>query len=282
MQLKDLLKVYGFYIEKVKLVRHPRSKKEVKKCLELGFIDEYQSSQDRQVFKDCDYIISFLGGKERSAELYGCYKINGSRKRSKALMPPNYPYPDHFKRGGFYYHLTRTELLGDLEGRLIVDWGKATKAWVQNATNEKEIIAILPKKGIRKVKDFIGYDETILTLGELETIINDPIIYADWHSVLSAINAVYLIVDTKSGKQYVGTSYHSEGLIGRWKCYVETEDGGNQGISEFIIKNEDKNKNFQFSILRVLPKTISANEAISIEALYKKKLQCIKFGLNRN
>lgn len=39
---------------------------------------------------------------------------------------------------------------------------------------------------------------------------------------------------------------------------------------------------FQFSILQVLPKTLSPEEVTNIETLYKNKLLSKKFGMNAN
>lgn len=41
-------------------------------------------------------------------------------------------------------------------------------------------------------------------------------------------------------------------------------------------------ENFQFTILQVLPKTLTAEEVIGIENLYKRKLLSINFGMNEN
>ena len=39
---------------------------------------------------------------------------------------------------------------------------------------------------------------------------------------------------------------------------------------------------FQFSILQILPKTVTDEEVIRIESLWKSKLLSIKFGMNDN
>lgn len=47
--------------------------------------------------------------------------------------------------------------------------------------------------------EFKGYDKIILKFSELEEILSDKTLYEIWHSALASINAIYLIVDTKSG-----------------------------------------------------------------------------------
>ena len=44
---------------------------------------------------------------------------------------------------------------------------------------------------------------------------------------MAAVNAVYLIVDTKTGDRYVGSTYGYDGLLGRWSVYVATGGHGN-------------------------------------------------------
>ena len=37
-----------------------------------------------------------------------------------------------------------------------------------------------------------------------------------WHTALSTVNAVYLIVDRENGRKYVGSAYGKGDLLGRW------------------------------------------------------------------
>ena len=41
---------------------------------------------------------------------------------------------------------------------------------------------------------------------------------------------VYLITDTSNGKMYVGSAYGENMILGRWKSYVKTGHGGNEGL----------------------------------------------------
>ena len=53
-------------------------------------------------------------------------------------------------------------------------------------------------------------------------------------------------------------------------------------MKEMICNYPERYHSFQFSILQILPKTLTPDEVISIEATYKKKLLSIKFGMNNN
>lgn len=102
--------------------------------------------------------------------------------------------------------------------------------------------------------------------------------------MLSAIRGVYLITDLNTGKLYVGSAYGDDGIWGRWSEYVVTGGhGGNKSLRELIEKDEHyASKHFQFSILMLLPKTVTADEAVSKEKLFKRKLGSNSFGLNKN
>ena len=56
----------------------------------------------------------------------------------------------------------------------------------------------------------------------------------------------------------------------------------NKRLKEILVNNPDYVYNFRFSILMLLPKTITRDEAIEKELLYKKKLGTNSFGLNLN
>lgn len=283
MNLSTILEEYNLNLESVKLVRHAYSRVDVQEICEQGFIEEYLKEQDKPIFDKCTHVLSFLGTDDANAIFLGCYKVgqkcSGSEKKSKC--PPNFPYPE-FYNVGCHYELELTDIMSELKNRLVIHWGKGTRMFHHWATQKKEIVAIYSPKNMRKVRPFKSYEETILSFIELETIANDPITYEDWHSALSNINCIYLICDTKNGWQYIGSTYGTGGIIERWKDYIVTKDGGDIGIKKELDKNPMSYKKFQFSILRILPKSVTQDEAINIETLYKRKLCSRQFGTNKN
>lgn len=287
MKLSSVLREYGIDIKNTKIVRHPYNKQEIKKIYDSGFIEAYQCEQGNAVFDNCKYILAFLGTSNTNAMFLGCYEI-GKRyegEEKKQRMPSGFPYPEYFEHG-YYYEMSKTDKMSDLENRLVIDWGKSTRSWHQWAENDKDIIAVYSPKNMREVKEFKSYEETVLSFSELQTIINDPITYEDWRISLSNVNGIYLICDTILNKLYIGSTYNDDGIWGRWKCYAETHDGGDEGIKRLLSdqKNRDAYLNFQFSILRILPKQIIPDEAIAIENLYKTKFNIRNsiYGLNDN
>ena len=129
---------------------------------------------------------------------------------------------------------------------------------------------------------FSGYENLILSYRELKEIVENQSVYSEWHTALSSVNAIYLIVDRTTGKQYVGSAYGEGGLLGRWSYYVSTLHGGNKLMKELICCYPERYQDFQFSILQILPKTLTSNEIIDLETLYKRKLLSFKFGMNDN
>ena len=134
---------------------------------------------------------------------------------------------------------------------------------------------------VSKLTDF---ENMRLSFDELEALLRHLIFYSDWVGALSTTYAIYLITDTVSGKQYVGSAYGKNGLYGRWSEYVNTRHGGNKKIKELLKEDSERYHKFQFSILQILPKSLAVDNTsvIEIESLWKSKLNTIPFGLNDN
>ncbi len=280
LYLSDILRRAGLDIRKVKLIRHALSDTEFKSCYDLGFIQEYTQIQKKDFARGFDYWITFLSDKGTSAKLEGVYKVNGFTDRPTTPVPEGFPHPEWYSRYNEfgYFNLERTNILEDLVGRLIIDWGKGTRGWHHNATTEKPVLAIQESQRM----SFAGYENIILTYDELKEIIKDSTVYENWHTALSSVYAIYLITDTTNGSQYIGSAYGKGGLLSRWTCYVDTKHGHNKGVKEVICNYPDRYKDFQFSVLQILPKTITDEEVIKLESLYKRKLLTKEFGMNDN
>ncbi len=286
MHLSSIFKEYGVDIQNTKLVRHPLNKPDIRDVYDKGMIEAYQESQSKNCFDNCKYIASFVGTTKTEAKFIGLYEIVSfvDGEAVKQYMPKDYPYPDHFDKDHRYYQMKKLTVMEDLIDRLIIDWGKATLSWFQWAENDKEVLSIASREEI----PFPGYESFIKSYSELAEIIdaadsgNDR--YRKWREALSNVNGIYLICDTKHNKQYIGSTYNDEGILGRWAQYIKTKDGGDVGIKEHLKKYPDAHLGFQFTILKILPKPISIDEATQVESLYKNKL-CTRneeYGLNRN
>ena len=278
LYFSDVLNKVGLDPRKVKLIRHALTDKGFRDCYDKNMILEYTRLQKRGFSKDYDYWCVFISGKGTLAKLFACYKAGDSVPDCPNAVPEGFPHPEWFQGKGSYFNLEHTDLLKDYENRLTIDWGNSTRMWHQKGTTEKPIVSIQADE--KKV--FSGFEDLILTYDELKEIILNPTVYEAWHTALSSFNAIYLIVDRESGKQYIGSAYGKDGLLGRWSCYVSSLHGHNKRMKELICAYPERYHHFQFSILQILPKTATDDEIIRTESLYKKKLFTIPFGMNDN
>lgn len=263
---------------RVMLIRHALTDKGFKDCYDKNMVLEYTRMQKNGFSKDYDYWCIFISGKGTLAKFFACYQVKGFVPNTREIMPQGFPHPEWFQGENAYFDLKYIDLLKEYEGRLMIDWGKSTRMWHQKGTTEKPIVAIQADE--KKV--FSGFEDLILTYDELKEIVENPIVYEAWHTALSSVNAIYLIVDRETGKQYVGSAYGKDGLLGRWSSYVNSLHGNNKQMKELIYASPERYHQFQFSILQILPKTMTDDEVVHTETLYKKKLLSISFGMNDN
>lgn len=284
MNLTELVKMRGFDISgKIKLVRHQDSRYDMNLLHKLGMINFYQSIQSKDVFGNCDYILSFLGEEGTKAIYIGAYEKGASSQFNKNTnkVPNGFPYMEFLEQPLFHYQFKKIELLDDLVNRLVIDWGKSTRSWFQwlNVEKPKKIIEVLPQG---YVKEFPGFDDTILSFNELHVIIKNPDANRIWHTMLSSVAGIYLIVDMIDGSQYVGSAYGQDGILGRWTNYVDNRHGGNSRMKDLLEAEPERYNNFQFTVLRTLPKSLTNAQVIAYEQIYKQKLGSRAFGLNGN
>ncbi len=283
ISIRELLSLRGLDVSKrIKVVRHKDSRKEVviRGKLEKGnpydwyrynrdlFIG-YQSEQGKEVFKNVDYIISFIGEHGTTARFVGVYHIEGMNET-------------YFPDGNICYNYQMTQVKGfeELEERIIIDWGDSAISWHQWLTEDKDkdIIEIAP--GFDNI--FPGYENVLLRLGDMQNIILKKE-YPEWKRMLSAVNCIYVISDKKSKSLYVGSTYNQEGIWGRWKQYAETNGHGHDVTLRKLCESDSQyGNNFTWSILEILPLNISQDEAVAIETRYKNKFGREVCSLNNN
>lgn len=133
----------------------------------------------------------------------------------------------------------------------------------------------------RLVKPFSDYSSVELSYLELSEIIQNH--YSDYYNALSTVKGIYMIIDGNTGKLYVGSAYGKEGIWGRWSSYAYSFHGENIELKALYNNyGEEYFKKFKYTILQILPKTISDKEVIEIESKYKKRFMTREFGLNDN
>ena len=130
--------------------------------------------------------------------------------------------------------------------------------------------------------DFPGYYNFTLSYDQLTTMVSNPDSNREWQRMQSSVSGVYVVLDQRTGKQYVGSAYGSGGIWARWRTYAKWPSGGNALLKELLNASPGRYKRFQFSILRVLEPSAQKDEVIHQELLTKRKLGSRAFGLNCN
>jgi hypothetical protein len=275
----DLLRLKGFDLNsRFKLVRHQQSGADLHDLLRRGSLDAYQSFQNRPVFDNVDFIVSFIGDGRTLARLVGVYKVIGRKPTHAGQLPEGCPHRQWLDTN-YFYGMQRVPGFEDLANRVVVEWGKGTRRWDQWPTN-KPVVEIL-RKGqlLRPFDDYLGFT---LTYNELTFLTSEPETNKEWRARLSAVAGVYLILATTTGAQYVGSAHGVDGFWGRWAAYGKDGHGGNKLLRDLMANDSAYPEAFSYSILQILPLTFARSEVLKWESLYKLKLGSRAIGLNVN
>jgi hypothetical protein len=281
LALENLLTPFGFDQSRpTKLVRHKDKRLDVDLLYRAGQFEEYQSLQKREVFSNCKTLISFVGRSGTHALFVGIYHVVRVEGPKAHALSIDFKFPEMDVSNHYLYTLERDRRFDELQGRLVIDWGAGALSWVQKfRPNLKPVVEVLPRG---YVGEFPGFMDVVLRFDELVNIVKNPLSHRDWHRMLKSIAAVYLILDTKTGNQYVGSAYGVNGLLSRWATYTENGHGGNKQLIALLALRPTAKEDFQFSILQTLPASTTANQVIADEGRHKQKLGSRAHGLNSN
>ena len=278
--LSELLAARGFVPDprRVKLVRHKDSRFDLEALRSTGWFDVYQKYQSKPVFDGCSEIVVFLGEESFYSRFVGVYAVGTRTAAAEAPLPPGCPHPE-WGRSEHFYPLEKRRGLEDLEDRLVIDWGKGALAWHQWFV-DRAVVEIRPQG--RALPPFRDYLRVQLSFDELVLLAAQPDAHRDWVAGLSAVGAIYLLVDGLSGEQYVGSATGNGGLWQRWCEYAKTGHCHNVRLKELCDRGQGHPAAFTFSILETFSRSLSREEARSLEAFFKTKLGSRAFGLNAN
>jgi len=187
---------------------------------------------------------------------------------------------------GVNYEGTEIDAYRPYFGRTIIQYRKTHQTqtvFAENILDSLNVLQILPS--IYDGIDFPGYDRVRLKFDELATIIHRQ--KKDWIAALENQKAVYLITDTFSGRQYVGSAYGENGmLLRRWTNYITNGHGGNKLLQEIVDDTkygfQYVKDNFQYSILENYNARVEKKIILARETWWKETLGSRAFGLNAN
>lgn len=237
---------------------------------------EWQSEQSSKTMKDTDFIVVFLAEGNYESRFIGVFKNCG-------ISHPTV-------NGCFFYDLKEVSGFEILKETVVIHYGIGRQRFDQWWKNTKEVVRIEQKINDSGVPVFKRYEDVVLSYKQLKTVVKDK----DWQSKLNCLNCVYVILDKKNGKQYVGVTYKDivqgkckntkNGILSRWTEYADSGHGNDQKLVDLLNKEgiAYAEKNFQWSILETLPLNVTPKVAIDREKLYKEKLGTREHGYNGN
>lgn len=212
------------------------------------------------------YWASFVGTPSDETLFVGIYGVKSLRLLEQDTPKPHMDGVD--EAGGYHvYELTLEPRLGDLTGKLLIEWGPGAKAWIQRADQQNKRITELRTEF--KEPDFPGFLNFIESLSILDKLPKG------WITALQSSRGVYLLTCPKTKEQYVGSAYGEGGFWQRWQCYILTGHGDN------VALKSRESSDYQVSILEVAGTAATKDEIIRMEEQWKRKLQSREMGLNR-
>ena len=265
-----------------------------------------------------DYKVHFAIGRDARNEPYNTFLIDGFQEwqehqtkknfSRKYILSLVYYNKDVWMFGGIYrvlsvdpvhvretnginywkYQTELTDSSADLIGKAFFRFKKEFRASYPvlelkpkngEPIAEMSLSHILDKRV--SLMDFLGFDSVNIDYKTLKHIVSDQIL--SWKSALSNAKGIYLIVDTKTGKQYVGSAYGDDCIWQRWTNYAQNGHGGNVELKKLLKEHGDDYKHhFKYSRLEICNMNLGNEHIIKRESHWKEVLLTRKFGLNEN
>lgn len=292
----------GFALGRWKVVRHLETARDAPDFAELvatspGALEFYQRHQGADVFGRCAGIFSFVGLPGGRALFFGAYTVEGPAERPElapddpavpAILRPLWRrWADPTQPGTIThrYSLRRDPCFAPLEGRVVVDWGRAALSWHQWKTDK----AVLELREPGRIAPCPQYPDIDVSLAKIAFLAANEAANPSWVSKLGAVGGIYLLTDHRSGRLYVGQA-GAEGQRGgfwsRWKQYAAGASGNVQvdaAVADGSIRPADPE--VTLSVLEVVPLGKASKGRLDArEARWKRRLATrgTAHGLNDN
>jgi len=162
-------------------------------------------------------------------------------------------------------------------GRLIIKFKNKAQTMIRNAESVFDDCYISQILSDTFDNDlFPGYEKVNISWDEMNRVLEKD----NWKTALQNQKGVYLMTDTSNGKMYVGSAYGENMILGRWRAYVKSGNGGNVGLKRLTF--DHIKQNFKYSILDIYKSTTDDQIIINRESWWKEVLQSRQFGYNEN
>jgi hypothetical protein len=242
--------------------------------LEAFFDGSFRQWQERQNQKNfqCKHILSLIHLDGKRWLFAGVYEVLG-------VSPAVRPWRDS---PCYEYSTREIEGLDHLTGRAIVEFNKTFRqSYLRDGKYANQLVVAAIRDQRMTIGEFPGFNGVLLSHAMLKTLVRES--PPSWGTALSNVAGVYLVTDTSSGKQYVGSAYGGDGIWQRWSVYAKNGHGGNRELRDLLrAAGKDHTRFFQFSLLEVCDLSSSDDYVIERETHWKTVLRSREFGLNRN
>lgn len=170
------------------------------------------------------------------------------------------------------FQLSPSDQLVDLNNRLVIGW-RSPRTWNLKGTTAAEY-------PVMEIADavpvpFPGFDSLTLDYAQLQAVMREHR-YASWRTALAAVIGIYLITDTRDGRQYVGKADGTDNIRQRWGAYAANGHGNNVELRGLNPAT------FRLSLLRVFDPATPTRQIDLAESHFKHALDSRRHGLNRN
>ncbi|MEL7475282.1 MAG: GIY-YIG nuclease family protein [Cyanobacteria bacterium J06555_12] len=237
-------------------------------CDDREMFEAYQSAQkvqDRSRLA-ATYWASFIVTADGRTLFAGLYNVAG-----RSAIDDDWPYPIGSRpaRGvDELYLFSPVTAFGDYAGRLFIDWGTATRSWIQRADRQdKQITELTARLNEPAFPGYTAFCEPLSRILVLPTT---------WTAALSAARGVYILTCPNTKELYVGSATGEQGFYGRWCGYALNGHGGN------VKLRSREPRDYQISILEVAGSGDQDVDILAAESRWKQKLQSREMGLNAN
>jgi hypothetical protein len=288
MEFNDLLSKAGIDLSTCLVLRHRPKEPELRRRLPwlaaerpevFNCYQQTQSTRCEEQMRRASHVASFIGHEAGKAVFDGLYQVEGIRELTRKVFLSNPIVLEERQIRGItsrpknsiitWFDLEIQDFHEDWKGKLIVRWPTPEIVWSRwAAKNSIEIESILGESLFAEA--IPDWRELVLSWDDLQSI---P---TSWRDALRQWRGVYFILDSSSGKGYVGSAYGADNIFGRWTNYAKTGHGGNRWLKEC------EPRNLLFSILERMSPDTPNDEVISRESTWKVRLHTRDMGLNGN